>query len=92
MNPIESSCRIPAKTINSVSDYIPNRTIATLDGINAAAVAMGAKQQRETDIAALVKTAADAARQTEVNLHNAVMAMQESVQEYLDAGHDLNSD
>ncbi|MBW4484034.1 MAG: hypothetical protein KME14_15960 [Tildeniella torsiva UHER 1998/13D] len=66
--------------------------MATPTGINAIAAALGARQQRETEVAALVNVAAAAARQAEVELHNAVMAMRESVHRCLDASDTLNRD
>ncbi|MBD2109071.1 hypothetical protein [Nodosilinea sp. FACHB-13] len=91
MNKIHLSRRLPIKTINadidsfyglgSISGPMPNRTVAVPESIDANSAAMGAKQQRETEIAALVKAAADVARQTKVELCNAVMAMQESLRE-----------
>lgn len=100
MNKIDFSHRLPIKTINAdidsfyglsaVSGPILNRTVVAPEGIDANSAAMGAKQQRETEIAALVKTAADAARQTKVEVHDAVMAMQESLRGQV--GHNSSSD
>ncbi|MBD2232976.1 hypothetical protein [Phormidium tenue] len=91
MNKIDFSQRLPIKTpnadidsfygLNTVSGPILNRPVAAPDGVDASGAAMGAKQQRETEIAALVKAAADTARQTKVELCDAVMAMQESLRE-----------
>lgn len=90
MNKIDFSQRLPIKTtdadidfcygLNTVSGPLLNRIVAAPEGIDANSAAMGAKQQRETEIAALVKAATDAARQTKVELCEAVMAMQESLQ------------
>lgn len=89
MNKTDFSDQLPLKTIaaNSdsccdrgpASDPMPSRTVAPSEGIDANSAALGAKQQRETEIAALVKAAADAARQTKAELCGAVMALQKSV-------------
>lgn len=102
MNPIESSCPISGKTtsvsIEACQSLSPGGScmshcaIATPAGINAIAAALGARQQRETEVAALVNAAAAAARQAEVELHDAVMAMRDSVNGYLDANSTLNRD
>lgn len=92
MNKIDFCCRLPIKTmdadidpfygVNAVrSGPLLSRTVVAPDGIDANSAAMAAKQERETEIAALVKTAADTAHQTKVELCDAVMAMQESLRE-----------
>lgn len=90
MNKIDFSHRLPIKTIDAdidsfyglstVGGPMLSRTVTAPESIDANSAAMGAKQQRETEIAALVKAAADTARQTKVELCDAVMAMQESLQ------------
>lgn len=40
---------------------------------------MLAKRQKENELQAMIKTASDAARQAEVEFHDMVMAMKESV-------------
>lgn len=100
MNSIDSSRPIPSQPtsadidpygLSPVGGYSPTRAIAIPAGINAIA-AIGAKQQRETEVAALVKVAAATTRQAEAELHNAVMTLRESVQGYLESSSDLNSD
>jgi hypothetical protein len=89
MNKIDFSHRLPIKTINAdidsfyglstVSGPMLNRPVAAPESIDASCAAMDAKQQRETEIAALIKSAADTARQTKAELCDAVIAMQESL-------------
>lgn len=71
--------------LSAASDPMPSHTVAAPEGIDANSAAMGAKQQRETEIAALVKAAADAARQTKAELCEAVMALQKSVRGQTDS-------
>ncbi|MBD1875209.1 hypothetical protein H6F75_17140 [Nodosilinea sp. FACHB-131] len=100
MNKINFSHRLPIKTIsadidsfyglNTVSGPLLNRTVAAPEGIDASCAAMGAKQQRETEIAALLKAAAETARQTKVEVCDAVIAMQESLREKVDPNPNSN--
>ena len=81
--------RLPAKTLSAdidsynglgvVNDYIPVRNEATPEELKNAYETMLAKQQKETELNAMVKAAADAARQAEWDFHNGVLAMKESV-------------
>jgi hypothetical protein len=90
MSNIDVSGPLPLKAINGDIDSfdnlsierspIPKRLVAAPESIDANSAALDSKHQRETEIAALVKTAADTARQTKVELCDAVMAMQESLQ------------
>jgi hypothetical protein len=89
MNNIDYSKRIPVKVIsadidsfhglNFITNYIPVRTEATPEALKQAYEAMLAQQQKETELMATIKAAADAARQAEVVFHNAVLSMKESV-------------
>jgi hypothetical protein len=65
--------------LNAVNDYIARRSEATPEALRTALTAMQAKQQKETEMLALAKAAADEARQAEWDFHNGVMAMKESV-------------
>ena len=81
--------RLPAKTVSAdvvsynglgaVENYIPVRSEATPTGLKAAYDAMLAQRQKETELNALLKAAADASRQAEWDFHNAVLAMKESI-------------
>ena len=81
--------RLPAKTVSAdvvsynglgaVENYIPVRSEATPTGLKAAYEAMLAQRQKETELNALLKAAADASRQAEWDFHNAVLAMKESI-------------
>ena len=89
MTTVDFSRRISPKTItadiaaynglSTVNNYVPTRSEATPTGIKAAYDAMLAKQKKETELIAMTKSAADAARQAEVEFHGAVLAMKESV-------------
>lgn len=72
--------------------HLPNRPVAPPAGIDVAAIAKGAKQQRETAVAALVETAVAASRQAEVELHNAVNALRASVQKYVEPSQTRDGD
>lgn len=90
MNKIDFSQRLPIKTtdadihsfygIGTVSSPMPKPIVAVPESIDVNSAALDAQHQRETKIAALVKAAADTARQTKVELCDAVMAMQKSLQ------------
>jgi len=89
MNTVDFSRRVSAKTIDAdvssfhglstISNYIPVRSEATPEALKAGFEAMLAKQQKENELQAMIKTASDAARQAEVEFHDMVMAMKESV-------------
>ncbi len=89
MNTVNFSRRVSAKTIDAdidsfhglsfISNYIPARSEATLEALKAGYEAMRAKQQKETELLAALKAASDAARQAEVEFHDMVIAMKESV-------------
>ncbi|ASC71806.1 hypothetical protein XM38_027600 [Halomicronema hongdechloris C2206] len=89
MSTVNFSRRVSTKTVSAdidsfhglgtISDYIPVRNEATPEALKAAYEAMVAKQRQETELIAKTKAAADAARQAEVEFHDAVMAMKESV-------------
>jgi len=86
---IDFSRRIPNKVISAdinayhglstVIGYIPTRTEATEKSLQSAYDGMVANQKKETELAAMLKSAADSARQSEVEFHNAVLAMKESI-------------
>ncbi|MBW4652124.1 MAG: hypothetical protein KME20_03570 [Kaiparowitsia implicata GSE-PSE-MK54-09C] len=81
--------RLPGKTVSAdvvsynglgaVENYIPVRSEATPIGLKTAYETMLAQRQKETELTALLKAAADASRQAEWNFHNAVLAMKESI-------------
>ncbi len=89
MTTVDFSRRVSTKTISAdidafhglstITNYIPVRSEATPSSIKAAYEAMLAKQQKETELATQIKAAADAARQAEVEFHQMVLAMKESV-------------
>jgi len=89
MTTLNFSRRIPAKTISNditayhgsgtITDYIPTRPEATPKNLERAYSGMIAKQKKETEATATMKSAADAARQAEAEFHAAVLAMKESV-------------
>jgi hypothetical protein len=62
-----------------VRDYIARRPEATSETLQTNLAIMQAKQQKETEMLALAKAAADEARQAEWEFHNSVMAMKASV-------------
>lgn len=90
MNKTDFSHRLPVQTSNAdidafygigtVSSPRPKCIIAAPESIDANSAALNAQHQRKTEIAALVKAAAETARQTKVELWDAVTAMQESLQ------------
>jgi len=65
--------------LSTISNYTPVRSEATPEGIKAMYEVMLAKQQLETELTVKFKAAVDAARQAEVEFHDAVQAMKESV-------------
>lgn len=81
--------RLPAKTIGTdinslnglgtVEGYTPVRTEASSKALKNNYETMLAMQQRETELQAKVKAAADAARQAEWDFHNSVLSMKEAV-------------
>ncbi|MGB3200695.1 MAG: hypothetical protein WBA99_07325 [Nodosilinea sp.] len=89
MNTVDFSRRVSAKTIeadinsfhsmNFIKNYIPVRSEATPEALKAGYDAMRAKQQKETELLAAIKAASDAARLAEVEFHDMVMAMKETV-------------
>ncbi|MGC1306411.1 MAG: hypothetical protein WA885_04220 [Phormidesmis sp.] len=89
MTTVNFSRRVSSRTIttdiaayhglSTVTDYVPTRNEATPKNIKSAYDAMLAKQKRETELAAMLKAASDAARQSEVDFHSAVLAMKESI-------------
>jgi hypothetical protein len=89
MNTVDFSRRVSAKTIDAdidsfhgmgfIKKYIPVRNEATPEALKAGYEAMVAKQQKETELLAAIKAASDAARLAEVEFHDRVMAMKESV-------------
>ena len=88
MTTVDFSRRVSAKTIgadidsfhgmSTIQDYNPVRG-ATQKAIQAAYDEMLAKQQKETEQMAMVKTATDAARLAEVEFHDLVQTMKETV-------------
>lgn len=65
--------------LQTISGFTTARTEATPEAIQAAYEAMLAKQREETEKQAIFKAAADAARLTEWEFHNSVLAMKEAV-------------
>lgn len=65
--------------LSTVTGYIPTRTEASDVGIRHAYKTMLEKQKKEIEFTKILKASADAARQAEVDFHNAVLAMKESV-------------
>ncbi|MBE9113083.1 hypothetical protein IQ273_27240 [Nodosilinea sp. LEGE 07298] len=63
----------------AVNDYTARRSEATPEALQTNLATMQAKQQKETEMLALAKAAADEARQAEWEFHNSVIAMKESV-------------
>jgi hypothetical protein len=62
-----------------VERYLPIRSEATPEGLQALYSAMLAKQQKETEMEVTLKAAVDSARHAEWEFHNAVLAMKESI-------------
>jgi hypothetical protein len=89
MNNIDYSKRIPAKVIDAdvhslhglsvITNYLPVRNEATPEALKQAYEAMLAQQKKEDELMATVKAAFDAARHAEVEFHDAVLSMKESV-------------
>ncbi len=89
MNKTDYSKRIPVKVINAdidsfhglnfITNYIPVRTEATPKALKQAYEAMLAQQQKEDELMATIKAASDAARHAEVEFHDAILSMKESV-------------
>ncbi len=89
MPTVNFSRRVSAKTINAdidsfhglgaIENYVPPRNEATVVAIQDAYDKMRITQQQETEQIAKVKALSDAARQAEVEFHDAVQAMKESV-------------
>ena len=89
MNKIDYSKKIPAKVIDAdiesfhglsfITNYIPVRSEATPEELKAAYDAMFSLQKQEVELAAQIKATSDAARQAEVEFHEAVLAMKETV-------------
>lgn len=98
MTAVDFSRRVSSKTVSAdidafhglstVSNYNPVRAEATPKALQAAYEAMLARRQKETELAAMIKAAADAARQAEVEFHDMVMAMKESVRGQFGANSD----
>jgi hypothetical protein len=65
--------------LSTISNYVPTRSEATADGIQTAYDDMLSQQQREARLQATIKAATDAARRAEVEFHDRVIAMKESV-------------
>jgi hypothetical protein len=89
MNTVDFSRRVSAKTIDAdidafhglsfINNYTPVRSEATPEALKAGYEAMLAKQQQETELMAAIKATSDAARLAEVEFHDRVMAMKETV-------------
>jgi hypothetical protein len=89
MNTVDFSRRVSSKIIDAdinafhgmsfIKNYIPVRSEATPEALKAGYEAMIAKQQNETELMAAIKAASDAARLAEVEFHDMVMAMKETV-------------
>ena len=89
MNKIDYSKKIPAKIIdadiesfhglNFITNYIPVRSEATPEELKAAYDNMFSLQKQEVELTAQIKATSDAARQAEVEFHEAVLAMKETV-------------
>jgi hypothetical protein len=86
---VDTSRRLPTRSIlqdiqayeglATVEDYTARRPEASAEALQANLATMQAKQQKETELAALAKAAADEARQAEWEFHNGVMAMKANV-------------
>ena len=89
MTTLNFSRRIPSKTISAditsyhgmgaITNYISTRPEASAKNLERAYASMIAKQKSEAELTANMKSAADAARQAEVEFHAAVLAMKESI-------------
>jgi hypothetical protein len=81
--------RLPAKTLSAdldslnslgtVEGYVPVRTEASPEALRTRFETMQAVQQRETELQAMLKAAADEARQAEWEFHNSILSMKEAV-------------
>ena len=81
--------RLPSKTIGNdidslnalgtVEGYLPVRIDASPEALKTNFNTMLAMQQKEAELQAMVKAAADAARQAEWDFHNSILAMKEAV-------------
>lgn len=65
--------------LDTIANYVPTRDGATPERLKAAYEAMLIKQRQENVQVATAKAAVDAARQAEVDFHEAVLSMKESV-------------
>ncbi|MEL6471424.1 MAG: hypothetical protein AAFP20_15025 [Cyanobacteria bacterium J06614_10] len=89
MTTINFSRRVPAKTLTAditsyngfgaVTGYVSARPEASPKSLKSAYDKMLANQKKEDEVAAQMKQASDAARVAEVEFHDAVLAMKESV-------------
>ena len=89
MTTLNFSRRLSAKTItadikalhglSAVSKYTAIRPEASAKSLEQAYTSMIASQKKEIELTATLKAATDAARQSEIAFHNAVLAMKESV-------------
>jgi hypothetical protein len=102
MATVDISRRLPSRTLlqdvesyegfGTVDDYTPRRPEAASEVLQANLATMQTKQQKETELQALAKAAADEARQAEWDFHNSVIAMKESVRGlYGPDSHDAQS-
>ena len=81
MNKIDYSKKIPAKVIDAdiesfhglsfITNYIPVRSEATPEELKAAYDTMFSLQKQEVELTAQIKATSDAARQAEVEFHDA---------------------
>lgn len=86
---IDTSRRLPVRSVLSdidafhglsvIDNYVTGRPEASRDTLQSAYAEMVAAQEKETVMLAQAKAASDAARQTEWQFHNSVLAMKESV-------------
>ena len=89
MTTLNFSRRLSAKTItadikalhglNAITKYTAIRPEASAKSLEQAYNSMITSQKKEIELTATMKAAADAARQSEIALHAAVLAMKESV-------------
>jgi len=81
--------RLPVKTLgadidslnglNTVEGYVPVRDDASPKKLRTSFETMQAKQQKETELQAMLKAASDEARQAEWEFHNSILSMKEAV-------------
>jgi hypothetical protein len=81
--------RLPVKTLGAdidslnglgtVEGYVPVRSEASPEALRTRFAAMQAMQQKETELQAMLKAAADEARQAEWEFHNSILSMKEAV-------------